>query len=153
MLKKLFLLLIGLAAITQTVAQQSEEGTWQFDAIEKTTGESLFSIDKELDSLVLSGNRFHYSLLAKDTLVASGDYTRQNDLLVFFYEQPFDTIRRYRIETLNDSVFNFTENGVRYSFTQEIIQEKTESLALDTDQGVGLSLNSLWRGALGMFFL
>ena len=153
MIKKIILLFLGLMAITHAFAQESETGSWQFDAIENAVGDSLFAIDKQLDSLVLENNRFHYSLLAKDTLVASGDYTRQNDLLIFFYEQPTDTVRRYRIETLNDTLMRFTEHGVLYSFTKDLPQQETESLALDIDEGVGLSLNSLWRGALGMFFL
>ena len=60
MIKKITLLFLGLMAITHAFAQESETGSWQFEAIENAAGETLFTIDKALDSLVLENNRFHY---------------------------------------------------------------------------------------------
>ena len=46
---------------------------------------------------------FDYSLAAKDNLQASGDYMFQNNLLVLFYNNQSDTIRRYRVTELTDT--------------------------------------------------
>lgn len=151
MVKNYLLLLFGLLLCSTAFAQQPETGTWQFDSITNAEGRALFAIDKSKDSLLLKDNSFYYALFAKDTLVASGDYLLDNNLLVFFYQQPKDTIRRYRVSTLNDTVLAFQENGVTYKFTKK--QEESASLVLDKSQGMGFNLNSFGRGVLGMFFL
>ena len=69
--------------ITSNVAQDLNK-TWQFDAIENATGDTLFSVS-ETDSLSLKDGEFSYFLGAKDNLEASGDYIHQNNLLVFYY--------------------------------------------------------------------
>jgi CNT family concentrative nucleoside transporter len=97
--------------------QNNIEGQWIFQSIENKEGESLFSINSENDRLVFANDgSFHYSLEAKDNLQASGDYIFQNNLLVLFYSQPTDTIRRYRVESLTQNSLVFTENNVRYSY-------------------------------------
>lgn len=131
---------------------QTEQGSWNFESITNQDGKSLFSINREADSLLLKNNRFYYQLLAKDSLRAHGDYILQNDLLVFFYKNPTDTIRRYRIKTLNDSALVFTENGVHYAFSKKAAAAKS-TLAIDGNQGIGFNVNSLGRGLIGMFFL
>ena len=98
--------------------------------------------------------RFEYSLQAKDSLFAKGDYILQDNLLVFFYTQPTDTIRRYRITTLTDSTLVFSENTINYSFVHEppVVQESVASTeGLIPSQG--FSFTSLWRGILGMLVL
>ena len=84
----------------------------------------------------------------------------QNKLLVFYYNQPKDTIRRYKISEHTDSTLVFTENGVLYKFitaptTKEpvsIIKEKNkENNAIVPSQGY--SFTSIWRGVLGMISL
>lgn len=97
--------------------QNNIEGQWIFKSIENKQGESLFSINSEKDRLTLANNgSFSYSLEAKDNLQASGDYIFQNNLLVLFYSEPTDTIRRYRVESLTQNSLVFTENNVRYSY-------------------------------------
>lgn len=140
---------------------QTEEKTWSFQQITDATGTELFAINPAEDSLHLNSGRFSYSLSAKDNLYASGDYMKQNDLLVFFYNTPKDTIRRYRVETLTDSTFSFSENGITYSFgskvTPEIVSQVQEVVAeADTPKVIpsqGFSTNSLLRGILGMITL
>ena len=138
---------------------QSVEKEWQFSSIESQDGNSLFPINAENDVLSLDNGMFHYSLEAKDNLKAAGDYILQNKLLVLFYNQPKDTIRRYRITELTDSTLVFTENNIKYSFQSA----PTDVIVADTDtseekMGVikssqGFSVNGLLRGILGMFVL
>ena len=151
MMRKFLLLFACLFAFSNVWAQQEEVATWEFDSITNTDDRQLFQIQKDRDTLKLENNQFYYSLFAKDTLVASGDYLLNNDLLVFFYKEPTDTIRRYHMKTLNDSVMAFSENGVTYKFTKK--KKPQASLVLDNNQGVGFNMNSFGRGVLGMFFL
>ncbi len=141
---------------------QNIEQNWQFAGIEDTVGNSLIAINPESDYLKLTEGQFVYELAAKDSLKASGDYIYQNQLLVFFYSQPTDTIRRYRVTTLTDSTLVFSENNTNYKFTRLTQTEQTtvtseaggkNNVALNPDLSVGISMNSIARGILGMLFL
>ncbi len=142
---------------------QTVEKNWSFDRIEDIQGNSLIEITNEKDLFNLKEGHFSYNLTEKNNLEASGDYLVQNDLLVFFYNQPKDTIRRYRILNLTDSTMVLSEKDTRYIFrnTVDVLptvtnsEEKTEEtrIALDPSQGMGFTLNGLGRGMLGMVFL
>lgn len=167
-MKQLLCTLLLLVTTAISLGQDLEK-TWEFSEISNEQGASLFDVTTA-DQLTFTSNRFQYSLAAKNNLEAAGDYMRQDDLLIFFYTAPTDTIRRYRITTLTDTTLVFTENGITYSFaTQEAAQEAavavTEdtdanqsssdktNIALDPDQGLGFTLNGLLRGILGITFL
>ena len=128
--------------------------TWQFDAIENASGEALFKIT-DSDTLSLRNGEFNYHLNAKDNLNASGDYISQNNLLVFYYTTPTDTIRRYKITELTDSTLVFKENNIHYKFktnsqeTAAVANQETSTII----PSQGFSTNSLMRGILGMFVL
>lgn len=145
----------------QKSTAQSIEKDWKFSSITDSIGNNLFEIN-ENDTFSLSGGAFSYNLKAKDSLIANGDYMYQNNLLVLFYNQPKDTIRRYRVTSLTESSLVFTENNISYAFTAPTQTELTEvvlddnekkSLALEPSQGLGFNLQSIMRGALGMVFL
>ncbi|PTM11173.1 MAG: Na+ dependent nucleoside transporter [Bacteroidetes bacterium] len=147
-------LVIGtlLFAITTIFAQDIEK-KWQFDAITNQNNEALFNINPESDTLSLTAGEFNYTLSAKNNLKASGDYMLQNNLLVFYFNQPNDTIRRYKITEKTDSTLVFAENGVNYKFkayTKSELQTVTESIILPSE---GTSFTSIWRGILGMISL
>ena len=136
---------------------QSLEKEWQFSSIENTSGESLFSINSEKDLFTLEKGSFEYTLEAKENLKASGDYVFQNDLLVLFYSKPSDTIRRYRVFKLTDSALVLTENNIQYAFsTKELKKVQAVTPTINESDFVpvqGFTINSLWRGILGMFTL
>ncbi|WP_336375830.1 NupC/NupG family nucleoside CNT transporter [Aureisphaera galaxeae] len=115
MRKSIFLSLFLLLSVS--LFSQNLEKTWNFSSISDAQGNSLFSINEEADHFTLDNGTFFYSLEAKDSLKASGDYIIQNNLLVLFYNQPKDTIRRYRITQSTDSTLIFTENTISYAFT------------------------------------
>jgi CNT family concentrative nucleoside transporter len=151
--KALIAIIIGFSTLT---AQELEK-TWQFDAIEDSNGSALFDIT-ENDSIVFNNGEFHYALEAKNNLKASGDYIYQNNLLVFYYSQPNDTIRRYKINTLTDSTLVFTEKGISYKFKTPTQVKNLASVEQIEDTATiipskGFSMDSLWRGVLGMVVL
>ena len=139
-------------------AQEVEiDGTWNFSSIKISLSESIVPITNA-DKLTLEAGEFQYQLAAKDNLKASGDYIYQNNLLVFYYNEPTDTIRKYRITTLTDSTLVFKEKNVFYHF--EKVKENVEEVVATSDETVtdiipseGFTANSLLRGILGMFVL
>ena len=158
---RIFILAVALVFSTCSIWSQTEEKTWSFQQITDATGTDLFAIDTSKDSLSLNAGQFSYSLSAKDNLHATGDYIKQKDLLIFFYNTPKDTIRRYRVQTLTDSTFAFSEQGVTYRFSDKTTSQAasqvettvTESTSPKVTPSQGFSLNSLLRGILGMFSL
>jgi len=137
---------------------QNIETDWKFSEITNSQGESLVEIDTDTDLLKLANGTFQYQIASKNNLNASGDYILQNKLLVFFYNQPNDTIRRYRLTETTDSTLVFTENDVTYSFLKKkeeaIIAESKEEVKVDTIiPSEGFSFKSFWRGILGMISL
>ena len=148
-------LLVGVLVLVQFLSfGQNLEKKWQFSSIENAEGESLISINPENDFLTLRDGTFSYELEAKENLKASGDYMFQNKLMIFYYNQPTDTIRRYKISELNDSTLIFTENGSSYKFISSIGEQKEEILQSESNSGVipsqGFSFTSIWKGVLGM---
>ena len=151
-------LLVGVLVLVQFLSiGQDLEKKWQFSSIESAEGETILSINSENDFLTLMDGTFSYELEAKENLKASGDYMFQNKLLVFYYNQPTDTIRRYKISELTDSTLIFTENGSNYKFRSSIYEKKEAILQSEVNSGVipsqGLSFRSIWKGVLGMISL
>lgn len=153
--KALIAIFIGISSIT---AQELEK-TWQFTSIENNqTNESLPITDS--DVLKFKDGDFTYKVISKDSLKASGHYTFQNNLLVFYYNTPKDTIRKYKVREFTDSTLVFTEKSTFYSFKSlesksiasvpAITNKNTEDIIKPSK---GFSFSSLWRGILGMFTL
>ncbi|WP_104734710.1 NupC/NupG family nucleoside CNT transporter [Hanstruepera ponticola] len=140
-----------------TISAQSIEKKWQFQAIENDTVSNLFELS-ESDIFVLDKGNFKYNIQSRN-LQASGDYMHQNNLLVFYYNQPNDTIRRYKISELTDSTLVFSENNTRYHFNSVPESQTAETAVVPSSTkdtiipSQGFSMNSLWRGVLGMISL
>ena len=147
----LFAIFIGISISSA----QSIEKKWQFQSIENESNVSLHDISNS-DVFHLDNGDFKYNIQSKN-LQASGDYMHQNNLLVFYYNQPNDTIRHYKITELTDSTLVFTENKIRYSFKVNPETEATSTVIQSTEDTIipsqGFSFNSLWRGVLGMISL
>ncbi|TVZ58698.1 CNT family concentrative nucleoside transporter [Flavobacteriaceae bacterium MAR_2010_105] len=140
--------------ITFLQAQELEK-KWQIEAIQNADGTSVFNINTNTDQLELNAGEFHFTLQA-DSIKASGDYIYQNNLLVFYYNQPNDTIRHYRITELTDSTLVFNERDINYKL-KAAPSEDTSSIAFADENTIipsqGFSMGSLWRGVLGMISL
>lgn len=151
---KHFLICLTLLMCSLTYGQDITNN-WQFESIKNSNNKESVLIS-DVDFLKLEGNTFEYQLTAKNNLKAKGDYILQNELLIFYYTQPKDTIRRYRITEHTDSTLVFTENLTKYSFTSNPLNDTEATASVVTDTIIpsqGFSLNSLWRGILGMVSL
>lgn len=139
--------------INSSTLAQNIEKKWQFDAVKDSQGVSLYNIDMASDALEFSNGEFSFYLKAKDSLIASGNYLLQNNLLVFYYDQPTETVKRFKINTLTDSTLVLTDKDLSYILKSQ----KTETVATVTTSSIvpsqGFSMTSLLRGALGMFAL
>lgn len=154
------LLLLIFFGCAGNVLGQTIEKKWDFNSVAGQDGNPLYEIT-QTDGLELQEGRFTYHLANKDSLQASGDYIYQNNLLVLFHTKPKDTIRRFHISEVTDSTLVFTENNISYSLSAA--SERTETAVATTQTGSeeditiipsqGFSLNSLWRGVLGMLTL
>jgi len=139
---------------------QDLEKKWQFSSIENSKGIAITNINKETDYLNISESSFSYQIESKNNLKAEGDLIFQNNLLVFYYTLPNDTIRRYKITEHTDSTLVFKEKEVYYKFfsnndrTEEVLLTKTKN---NKPSGIvpsqGITFTSVWKGVLGMFSL
>ena len=139
---------------------QDLEKKWQFSSIENSKGVAVTKINKETDYLNISESSFSYQIESKNNLKAEGDLIFQNNLLVFYYTLPNDTIRRYKITEHTDSTLVFKEKEVYYKFfsnndrTEEVLLTKTKN---NKPSGIvpsqGITFTSVWKGVLGMFSL
>lgn len=158
-MKKLFTFLFVITSFV-TFSQELNKD-WSFTSVKNGAGVELFSIDKT-DLFSIDGDKFSYSLLDKDSLKASGSFIKQNNLLIFKYNQPKDTVRYYNIISLTEDNLVISENDVIYSFSSANNQNTTTIVEKDEakkDEFIyikpseGFSVNTLWRGVLGMFVL
>ena len=158
-MKKIFLIIfcfISVALFSQNIEQQ-----WNFSSIEKSDGTAVTEV-VEGDVFSLSDGKFTYTLSGEDNLNASGNYIRQNNLLIFNFKEPKDTVRYYNIVAFDDAGLTLSENDVLYKFSSTESIEKavvpaSESTVVASSNGIipsaGFSIGSLWRGVLGMFSL
>lgn len=144
---------------------QSIKKKWGFLSVEKIDGQKIVEVTKQ-DSIYFTDNNFSYSLQNKDNVNAEGNYIFQNNLLIFKYVTPKDTVRYYNVITLTDTNLTLSENDILYKFSSssEVISKtKKETSALNipsqetkNDEIIpsqGFSFTSMWRGILGMFAL
>ncbi|CAM1358228.1 NupC/NupG family nucleoside CNT transporter [Tenacibaculum xiamenense] len=142
---------------------QSIEKEWSFSSIETLDGKEILPIN-ENDVFELTEGNFNYSLVSKDSLKAFGSYIHQNNLLIFNYKSPKDTVRYYNITELSDSALVLSEKNILYKFSNTknevvspvVIAEKGDDLGQEKSEIVpsqGFSMNSMFRGMLGMFVL
>lgn len=146
----LFFFLFGIIA----VQSQSLSKDWNFQSAEKS-GKIQNDFSPE-DILSLTEGHFEIKSAGEDTIKAQGDYLYQNKLLVFFYNPPNDTIRKFRISELTESSLIISDNYNTYTFKErpqlleEVIPVQTAKKIIPS---AGISISSLWRGLLGMLAL
>lgn len=150
--------LLAIAAIffgvTLSLGQNLNK-TWKLDSYDKEN--TNFKIT-DTSLLKLEDGVFEYSTSFPE-LKSSGNYIHQNNLILFYYSKPNDTIRKFNIEKLSDSTLVLAEKNVLYNYTNF----KADKIVLDNNDkksevnpiipSQGFSLDSLWRGVLGMVTL
>lgn len=165
-MKKVFSLILIFISVLSSA--QNVEKNWNFSSIQNSDNKQLIEI-KEGDYFKLNNGQFSYFLENKDSLLASGNYILQNNLLIFNYSEPKDTVRYYNIVKLTNDSLTISERDVLYSFTeknttkevatQETATVNTDSTSVDESNinqiipSQGFSFTSLWRGALGILVL
>ena len=159
-MKKIFTLIMLCASIV--TFGQSIEKKWNFSSITTVDGSPVISIN-ESDVLSLTKGNFNYSLIAKDSLKAEGNYIHQNNLLIFNHKEPKDTVRYYNVVELTDDALTLSEKNVLYKFKDSNttpvvskVKEIVEVVAETSNQIIpsqGFSMQSLGRGVLGMIVL
>ena len=154
------LLVLLLLLVPFFILGQDLEKKWKFSSIEDSKGNPIAKINKETDYLNITESSFSYFIESKNNLKAKGDLIFQNNLLVFYYTLPNDTIRRYKITEHTDSTLVFKEKKVYYKFYSN--NDNTEGVLLTTAKNKkyseiipsqGITFTSVWKGILGMFSL
>ena len=154
------LLVLLLLLVPFFILGQDLEKKWKFSSIEDSKGNPIAKINKETDYLNITESSFSYFIESKNNLIAKGDLIFQNNLLVFYYTLPNDTIRRYKITEHTDSTLVFKEKKVYYKFYSN--NDNTEGVLLTTAKNKkyseiipsqGITFTSVWKGILGMFSL
>ena len=102
--------------------RSSDFSDYSIEELHNQLNEAVANEDYELaarvrDEISKRSGKFHYSLIEKDSLKAEGTYIHQNNLLIFNYTTPKDTVRYYNISKLTDSLLTITENNVSYNFS------------------------------------
>lgn len=165
-MKKLFILLFSIVSLVSY--SQEIEQDWSFSSIKRNDGKEFIKTDST-DVFNLKDGKFTYSLKGKDNLRASGNYIHQNNLLIFNFKEPKDTVRYFNIVSFNTSNLVFSENDVIYNLSSKGItniadtQDEANLIADDVAASEekssvilpsqGFSINTLWRGVLGMISL
>jgi len=136
-----------LLALTSNFGQDISKD-WLLDTSNTIASDSTAT--KILKDDILSLNKGAFKLNT-----TSGDYFFQNNLLVFYYDQPYEVVKKFKVKTLTDSTLVLSQKENIYNF---IVKPQTEAqtAVAEEDQIIpnqGFSFNSLWRGALGMISL
>jgi CNT family concentrative nucleoside transporter len=140
--KALFAIFIGLSSIT---AQELEK-TWV-----SQSSENIYN------TLEFENGEFNFSSNSKTNL--QGDYMYQNNLLVLYHNDSINSInsiKRYKISELTDSTLVFSGKDMKFNLVadkEDILLTKTEAPIDTIVPSQGFSINSLWRGILGMVTL
>jgi len=148
------LLFCAILFFTQGFFAQNIEKTWTLTSVNYHEQQSTFQITEDKDSIVFNQGKFNHYFSVKDSLASSGDYILQNNLLVLFYSTPKDEILRYHITQLTDSTLVFGSNELSYHFVEkQKANQETTTLQKKLIPSEGFTLNSLWRGVIGMIAL
>ncbi|WGF93116.1 NupC/NupG family nucleoside CNT transporter [Aequorivita marisscotiae] len=154
-MQKIILVALALFFFGNSFAQSIEK-TWQFSEVKDENGLAILNINSKEDFLKFDNGTFEYHLAA-DSLTPSGDYMLQNNLLVLFFNNPADSIRRFRVEQVTDSTLSLSENNYKYQLTSAA-PKTTSALATvantaEITPSQGFTVHSLWRGIIGMISL
>ncbi|WP_340065537.1 NupC/NupG family nucleoside CNT transporter [Ascidiimonas aurantiaca] len=151
MRKFCFVLLLFL--YTTTHWSQELRKQWHFTSIQNEKQENLFATHTT-DYLQFKEGTFYYQLTARNNLKAKGVYIKQEKQLIFYYQEPTDTIRFYKIKELTDSTLVLSENNIKYSFHYTPVPNNTTGISEvntpDIIKSKGFSFQSIWKGILGM---
>ena len=157
-----FLLVIAaIFFVIKSTNSQELEKKWKLASIKNSNGVNLYDI-KDSDTFELKDGEFKYQIESLDSLgIFFGNYIRQNNLLVLYYDSPNQETLRFRVSNLNDSTYILSNQDYTFKLTDSkdktAIKNQAETNAEVDLAGIvpsqGFSFSSLWRGILGMVCL
>ena len=150
MIRNLLVVIITIFSLKFSSAQEIEK-KWQLQSAQQN--QEAFTVHKN-DYLSLDKGEFKFETSRLGN--TSGDYFYQNNLLIFYAEAPKDTIFKYKISQLTDSTLVLNSKNTIYKFSE--LKNESTSIVAGLKNGEiiasqGFSINSLWRGVLGMITL
>ena len=153
-MQNLFVVLFALLSL-QLIEAQEIEKKWQLDNFQSEQIENTPDLER-FDFLQLANGEFNFGLSSNNIVKSKGDYIYQNNLLVFFYNFPKDTIQKYKINELTDTTLVIADRNVLFKFKTLNIDSTLLKSSGQSDsiiESQGFSIDSLWRGMLGMTVL
>ena len=134
-----------------TLHADSIDGNWTINKISDLNGTSIAPIDQSKDFLTLEKGTFQYAVNSQNQLQASGDYMVQNNLLVFFYNTPKDTMIKFSIKASSDSTFLMESKNMQFHLSKKPTEKLDTYTNIIPSQGV--TMMGIARGLLGMISL
>lgn len=136
-MKKHILLFLLVFGFNQLIAQEIEK-KWQLS-------------NSTQDYVEFEKGKYQISI-QKDSLIHSGEYLIQENFIFLFENGAAAPTNRWVIETKTDSTLQVRVKDKAYSFfaSNKVPAQNTEHKIIEKQ---GFSINSLWRGVLGMFSL
>ena len=122
-----------------TTSAQEIEKKWQLSSSNK-------------DYLELKGGSYELHI-SSDSLKQKVDYLVQDNFIFLFENGSDSPTKRFVIETKTDSTLTLKNRGKAYSFFASNKATKAEVINGEIKPNEGFSLNSLFRGILGMLAL
>jgi concentrative nucleoside transporter, CNT family len=137
MMKKILLILCLLFSFSTSIAQEIEK-KWQLS-------------DSKKDFVEFEKGKYNISI-EKDSLIHEGEYLIQENFIFLFENGAAAPTSRWVIETKTDSTLQVKIRNKAYSFfaSNKVPTQNTEHKIIEKQ---GFSINSLWRGVLGMLSL
>ena len=148
---KCFFILISTISVGQNIDQN-----WVFHDV-KNKHTKIVIPKNETNYLHLKNNYFTYKLISENNFEAEGEYLLQDKILYLHHTKPTDTIRRYRITEHTDSTLVLKEGETTYTLKKELYNDLNSKTKSTPNKSIipskGFTINSLWRGVLGMISL
>ncbi len=144
-MKNFFLSLFVFFAFTCVALSQQIEKSW------------ITTSSSNSNHLHLNNGDFNLLITELDSKSSKGSYIHQNSNLIFYFNNPPDSISKYKILKLTDSTLILKNKSEIYRFiSKKIEKEKVNDNPIIEDTikpSQGFTFNSFLRGALGMIVL
>ncbi|WP_298766157.1 nucleoside transporter C-terminal domain-containing protein [uncultured Polaribacter sp.] len=174
-MKNLFLLVF--CFVTLQLFSQDLEQDWSINAMSKAGKTAVLDTINPLKISFAKGN-FQFPIFGENK-TASGTYLRQENLIILNFLKPKQQLKYLNIVSFDNSSLVLSESDVVYTLTSKTYEQniipadnsvKTIENKLQKDEktltnntsknsasvikpSAGFSVNTLWRGVLGMFSL
>lgn len=154
-MRKIIFVILTLLSVGNLFAQNIEK-TWEFSEVKNNSDSTLPNVNPKENLLKFKDGTFELRSTSNDSLKNTGDYIFQDNLLVLFSNISNNDIKRYRVSDLTDSTMVLSHGNSKYLLnTREPKKTTTAAVSASTQiiKSKGFSIESLWRGVLGMFSL